>query len=274
MLLIASLRRLKMFRNELLEMIKVSKMAREEILKVYHSDFAVEIKSDDSPVTQADKNSDKLIREYLHEKFPSYAFLTEESNDDVKRLTNDLVFIVDPLDGTADFCAKNDEFTINIALSYQHQIVAAVIMIPVSGDIYYAEKGFGAYHLYPDNSLKRIHVDNKDDDLVMYTSRFHPSEQEKLLPLLDKRIKTVEKRGSSLKGCFIAEGKGEIHYRLNEGTKEWDIAPMDLIVKEAGGVFIKPDLTSYQYNKVDVYNHNGYIIANKMSNIYPAYLKK
>ena len=67
---------------------------------------------------------------------------------------------------------------------------------------------------------------------------------------------------------LIAEGLAEIHYRRGEGTKEWDIAPIDLIVKEAGGYFIKPDGSNYQYNKKDVYNHEGYIITNKLENIY------
>ena len=142
------------------------------------------------------------------------------------------------------------------------------MFIPAKGDIYYALKGEGAYHIYPNGETKRIHVNDKTDDLTLLTSRFHSSDFEKGLPSLDHRIKHVEANGSSIKACKIAEGLAEIHYRLNEGTKEWDIAPIDLIVKEAGGYFIKPDGSNYQYNKKDVYNHEGYIITNKLENIY------
>ena len=106
-----------MFEKELEEMKIAAELARNEILKVYSQDFDVEIKSDDSPVTEADKNADAIIKKYLSEKFPTYAFLTEESLDDGSRLQNDYVFIVDPVDGTKDFVAKNGQFTTNIALA-------------------------------------------------------------------------------------------------------------------------------------------------------------
>lgn len=262
-----------MFEKELKAMIEAGLMAREKIMEIYNKGFEVEIKSDHSPVTLADKTADMMISKYLKEKFPSYSLLTEESEDDLSRLDNDYVFIVDPVDGTKDFVAKNGEFATNIALSYKHQIVAGVVIIPARGDYYYALKGQGAYHVLKDGEIKKIHVNDKSDNLTLFTSRFHSTEQEKLLPTLDSRITNVEAHGSSIKACHIAEGIGEVHYRLNEGTKEWDIAPIDLIVKEAGGVFIKPNGEDYTYNRKDVYNHDGYIVANKKENIYKGYLK-
>ena len=70
-----------------------------------------------------------------------------------------------------------------------------------------------------------------------------------------------------MKACLIAEGKAELSYRLSNGTKEWDIAPGQIIVEEAGGLFVKPDLTRYAYNRKDVQNREGYIIANRQENI-------
>lgn len=257
-----------MFLNELKAMIDAGKLAQQEILKIYHTDFSVEIKSDDSPVTIADKTSDKIIRNYLKQMFLDYGFLSEETEDDLSRLTKEKVFIIDPLDGTADFVAKNDEFAINIALSYNHQIVAGVIFIPCKKEYYFAMKDYGAYKVYNDGKMKKITVSNSKDSLTLLTSRFHASKQEEVLPKLDKRIKEVRKVGSSYKGCLIAEGLAECNYRLNEGTKEWDIAPMDIIVKEAKGYFVKPDMSNYEYNKADVYNHKGYVIINSLDNIY------
>ena len=88
-----------MWEKELEAAIEAGVAAIEGILKIYNTDFDVEIKEDNSPVTLADKNADKVIREHLHSKFPTYAFLTEESNDDLSRLNNDYVWIVDPVDG-------------------------------------------------------------------------------------------------------------------------------------------------------------------------------
>ena len=256
-----------MWEKELKAMLEAGMLAREKILEIYKLDFEVEIKEDASPVTMADKAADLMISSYLRERFPTYAFLTEESEDTKERLNNDFVFIVDPVDGTKDFVAKNDEFATNIALSYKHEVVVGVIVIPATNHIYYAVKGEGAYHRYPDGRIERIHVNDKVDDLTLFTSRFHSTDFEKNLPLLDPRIKHVQTRGSSIKACHIAEGLGELHYRTSPGTKEWDIAPLDLLIHEAGGVFIKPDGTRYTYNRVDVYNREGYIAANRLDNI-------
>ena len=256
-----------MWEKELNAAIEAGKLAKDKILEIYHQDFNVEIKEDDSPVTMADKAADAIIQNHLSKLFPDYAFLTEESEDNLSRLDNDYVWIVDPVDGTKDFVAKNDEFATNIALSYKHEVVVGVIVIPATDHIYYAIKGEGAYHRYPDGRIERIHVNDKVDDLTLFTSRFHSTDFEKNLPLLDPRIKHVQTRGSSIKACHIAEGLGELHYRTSPGTKEWDIAPLDLLIHEAGGVFIKPDGTRYTYNREDVYNREGYIAANRLDNI-------
>ena len=256
-----------MFEKEIQEMIVAAKLARDEILKIYQKDFDVEIKSDDSPVTEADKNADIIIKKYLSDKFPTYAFLTEESLDDGSRLENDFVFIVDPVDGTKDFVAKNGEFTTNIALAYKHEVVAGVVSIPAIDLIYFAHKGAGAFKL-ENGKTTEIHVNNKEKDLTVLTSNFHCTKKE--MELIEKHsnfIKHVKKCGSSIKACRIAEGSAEISYRLSDGTKEWDTAAFDIIVKEAGGVVLKPDFTNITYNREDVYNRGGYIIANKKENI-------
>ena len=146
-----------MYELELKIMLEAGKKAREKIMEIYNNGFTVEIKSDNSPVTQADKQADQIIRNTLKDHFPQYAILTEESNDDLSRLDNDYCFIVDPVDGTKDFVAKNGEFATNIALAYKHEIVVGVVFIPAKGDIYYALKGEGAYHIYPNGETKRIH---------------------------------------------------------------------------------------------------------------------
>ena len=256
-----------MYQKELSRMIEAALVAKEKIMEIYNShNLNVEIKEDNSPVTKADKAADKIIREILRKYIPTYDFLTEESDDDLSRLNNDYVFIVDPVDGTKDFIARDDEFTTNIALAYKNEVVAGVISIPASGEIYYASKGDGAYYLSNGVSTK-IHVNDKLDNLTCLTSVFHLNEEEKKLIEKHKdKIKNTIKRGSSIKACHIAHGKAEISYRMSPNTKEWDTAASQIIVLEAGGVFLEPDKSEIKYNRKDVYNRKGYIIANRIEN--------
>lgn len=257
-----------MWEKELKTALEAGRLAEKKIMEVYETGFDVQMKSDLSPVTEADKESDAIIRKYLNDKFPSYALLSEESFDDKDRLNNDYVWIIDPLDGTTDFIDGNGDFAINIALSYKHKIVVGVIVIPVTGTIYYATKNGGAHRLDKDGKDEIIHVNNKDENLTCLISRFHLKKEE--TDLIEKhkdKITSTCARGSSLKACSISEGTAEVSYRLSAGTKEWDIAPCVILVKEAGGVFLKPDFTEYEFNRDDVYNRQGYIIANKKENI-------
>ena len=257
-----------MWEKEVQAAIKAGLLARVKILEIYEKGFDVEIKEDDSPVTQADKAADILITNYLKELFPEYAFLTEESEDNKSRLENDYVWIVDPVDGTKDFVAKDGEFTTNIALSYKHEVVVGVVVIPVSGEVYYATKDGGTYYIKPGEEPVRIHCNDKLTDLTCLTSVFHMTEVEtNLIKKHSDKITTARKAGSSLKACLIAHGKAEISYRSSPYTKEWDTAASQIIVFEAGGIMVEPDGNIIKYNKEDVYNRKGYVIANRKENI-------
>jgi len=257
-----------MWEKELEAAIEAGLEARIKILEIYNAGFDVEIKEDNSPVTLADKTADKMIRKYLSKKFPLYAFLTEESEDNLDRLNNDLVWIVDPVDGTKDFVARDGGFTTNIALCYKHEIVVGVVVVPLTGEIYYASKGQGSFYKKLNEEAVKIHVNDKLEDLTCLTSVFHhnPVDQSLIEKHSDK-IKHVMKYGSSLKPCRIAQGLAEISYRMSAGTKEWDTAACQIIVEEAGGVFVEPDGKAITYNRKDVYNRKGYIVANRKENI-------
>ena len=256
-----------MYEKELEAMINTAKKARDVIMDVYQKGFEIEIKEDDSPVTIADKMSDELIRKELGELFPSYGFLTEESEDTKERLDKEFIFIVDPLDGTADFVTKDDEFAINIALCRNHEIVAGVIAIPAKKEYFYASKGNGAFKIESDGSVHPIHVNDKLTDLTLLVSHRHASKKEIAIYENHRdKVTKLEKVGSSYKSCKVAEGKAELNIKLDAGTKEWDVAPCSIIVKEAGGIFCNPDMSEMKFNREDVYNHDGYCIMNRIEN--------
>ena len=257
-----------MFERELKKMIEACQKAKIEIMKIYNQEFDVEIKDDDSPVTMADKQADRLIREILSKEFPTYAFLTEESEDDLERRKNDYLFVVDPVDGTKDFVAKDDMFTTNVALVYKEEVVAGVVYIPARDEYYYGIKNQGAYYVKEGNEPIRIHVNDKLEDLTMLVSVFHTTKAETDIYENNKdRITKMERFGSAIKACRIAHGLAEVSFRLGSGTKEWDTAASQIVVLEAGGIFAKPDLSEIKYNRIDVYNREGFVILNRKENL-------
>lgn len=258
-----------MYELELQAAIKAAKKAEKKILEIYGSDFEVEIKSDDSPVTNADKTADAMIREDLGKAFPDYGFLTEESQDTKERLQKKAIWIVDPVDGTKEFVSRNGQFTTNIALCVDHQIVVGVINLPVLGLAYYALKGQGAYRLEKDGKAVRIHCSDKNDKLRSVRSISFFNEREKAF--YEAHASRFEGEatpiGAANKFCVIAEGNYDFFYRMSSGTKEWDVAAGDLLIQEAGGAMVEPNGKPFSYNREDVYNRNGYIIANKAENL-------
>ena len=256
-----------MWEKELKAAIDIGLLAATKVMEIYRTNFDVEIKDDQSPVTIADKTADKMIRDYLHNLFPTHAFLTEESVDDKTRLNNDLVWIVDPVDGTKDFVAKDNQFTINIALVYKHEVVVGVVVAPALQELFFASKGNGAYYQKYQQKPVKIHVNDKLDDLTVLTSVFHFTEDEKVwIHDHESKISKVEKKGSSLKPCYIAKGDAEVTLRTSPNTKEWDTAASQIIVEESGGVFLQRNGNPITYNRDDIYNRNGYIVINRIEN--------
>ena len=258
-----------MWEKELQEAIKAGLLAKQKIMEIYDRGFDVEIKDDNSPVTLADKTADNIIREYLHKVFPTHAFLTEESTDNLERLNNDFVWIVDPVDGTKDFVAKDGQFTTNIALAYKHQLVAGVVIAPARDEVYYASLGNGSFYQKLGQEPIRIHANDKTENLTMLTSVFHfTADEQEFINRHKDKIKHVMKRGSSLKPCAIAHGLAEITFRSSPNTKEWDTAACQIVVTEAGGLFVEPNGNEITYNREDVYNRNGYIVVNRKENLF------
>ncbi|MFA7100488.1 MAG: 3'(2'),5'-bisphosphate nucleotidase CysQ [Bacilli bacterium] len=236
--------------------------ASKAVLEIYKTpDFGVQMKSDHSPVTKADLLSNKIIVDYLKETYPDYGYLSEEFADDLSRLNKDFVWIIDPIDGTKDFIKRNDQFAINIALAYKGEIVLGLIMVPAKHELYYAFKGTHAY-LELNNEVIQIHTSKRRKNLIAIESNEHYTDLDK--DYLEKHnIKEIKRCGSAYKGCLIARGVADLQIKIGGSSKEWDIAPIDIIVTTAGGSFTRPNGERYTYNKKDVYNHSGYLIMNR-----------
>ena len=261
-----------MYIEILSQMISAAVSASKKICEIYNSEFNITEKEDDSPLTTADIESNRIITSHLRSCFPEYSILTEEEADDESRLTNENgVFIIDPLDGTKEFIKHNGEFCVSMALAISGKIACGVVTVPVQKTIYYAISGLGAYKC--DFNLlsngfsfgigKKLSVSSRRDKVIVALSRSHGDKKtEEMLNRNSHRILATMTKGSCLKGCLIAEGILDVHYRFGPGTKEWDTAGMQIICEEAGAVFTDIHGKPLVANRQDPQNLEGFIILN------------
>jgi 3'(2'), 5'-bisphosphate nucleotidase len=218
------------------------------IMEIYDSGFTVQHKEDDSPLTLADLESQRIILAALAELTPDVPVLSEESAQQPwseRRHWTDL-WVVDPLDGTREFVKRNGEFTINIALVVDHEPVLGVVSAPALGLVYWGASGVGAFTRHHDAEQCSIHVAPPHDPLRVVGSRSHASPDtarylERLAPHVHTGI------GSSLKFCWLAEGKADLYPRFGP-TSEWDTAAGQALLEAAGGHVTRLDGHRLRYN--------------------------
>ena len=234
--------------------------AGNEILKVYKKDFSSQLKDDDSPITQADLKSNQTIKKILSKT--GYSILSEEDKDNKKRLEQNRVWIIDPLDGTTDFVNKTGEFTVMIALVEEKKPILGVIYIPTQNTLFVAQKNFGAWRSNK-NSWQRIHVSIESDisKCKAVGSRFHISDDEKKL-LERLEIKKFTSVGSSLKVTQICSGAAEIYLTTTNKMKEWDTCASYCLVSETGGKMTDMNGNDLSYNNQNVIHQNGILVTN------------
>lgn len=245
-------------------MLQLAWKASQKILCHYQLPGDVVRKKDGSPVTPADEAANRLILAGLNAAYPDIPVLAEESADPPGRQDARLLFVVDPLDGTKEYIARNDEFSVNIALLEADQPVAGVVRMPVSGRVFCAAKGVGAWTTENDIAWHRMHVSGRTSQLVLALSRSHPSGKTEALMKHPRVARTVV-AGSSLKGCLIACGEADVYYRYGR-TMEWDTAAMQVVVEEAGGLMRQLNGSPMVYNKPVPDNPNGFVILNRPEN--------
>jgi len=225
------------------------------IIDIYNgSDFDVQIKGDDSPLTRADLASHHIIIEQLEKHFPEIPCLSEESTeiDFSIRKKWPFCFVIDPLDGTKEFIARNDEFTVNIALIENGRAILGTIYAPVLKTLYYAADDIGAFKVIDNEKPQAIqvrplqHVDGHQHFTVVASRRHGLAEVETLCQNFASFDLTS--RGSSLKMCLVAEGVADIYPRLAL-TSEWDTAAAQSIVEHAGGQLVQLDFARMTYNQ-------------------------
>ena len=247
-----------------------------EILTVYDTDFSVEYKEDDSPLTLADKKASLKITEILEPfQIPVLSEEGEHTAYDVRKHWEQL-WIVDPLDGTKEFVKRNGEFTVNIALVKQGVPQIGVIYSPVLKDMYFAAAGIGAFKINKHDFLAiEDHIATKTlDELICLASKLPMTHSHKAYRVVASRshmssetyhyIERLKQQhgnveivstGSSIKMCWVAEGMANEYPRFGP-TMEWDTAAGQAILQGAGCELIDHETgKAMQYNRPELLNH-------------------
>jgi 3'(2'), 5'-bisphosphate nucleotidase len=211
-------------------------------------------KDDRSPVTLADEVAHGILVEGLQRLDPSIPVVSEEAaaDDFETRRTWRRFWLVDPLDGTKEFIKRRAEFTVNVGLIENGEPVLGVVEAPALDLVYWAVKGGGAWREEKGGPAQRIYstAPAPGTPLTVVESLSHPS------PELEDYLQTIPvarrvKAGSSLKFCWVAEGKADIYPRLGP-TMEWDVAAGDCVYRQSGRDGERP--SPLTYNKPDLRN--------------------
>jgi 3'(2'), 5'-bisphosphate nucleotidase len=244
--------------DQLLQLaINASVAACKEILDVYNSgDFQTEAKGDNSPLTLADRKAHDVIATLLHSS--NLPILSEEGRNIPyeERKQWKRFWMVDPLDGTKEFLKRNGEFTVNIALIENQKPILGVVAIPVTGDVFYAHIGSGAFvkrNEHVSALPRRSAIDLTKPGVRVVASRSHMSEETEAF-IRSLTEPTLVSQGSSLKFMLLAEGKADVYPRFAP-TMEWDTAAAHAIVSETGISVLQKDTNlPLLYNKPDLLN--------------------
>jgi len=223
------------------EINRIAREAGEAVLDVYGTEFAVDVKDDKSPLTEADRRSNAVIVHELERLYPEIPIISEETRtvDYSERKGWEYFWLVDPLDGTKEFIKRNGEFTVNIALVRGQTPVLGVVYQPVGDHLYYASERRGAWKSSGGGAPRRLpggeHYTTKAAVTVVASRSHLTDEVRTFISDLEAQGKTVEfiSAGSSLKLCLVAEGAADVYPRLGP-TMEWDTGAAHAVALEAG----------------------------------------
>ena len=210
--------------------VEAARAAGEIALTYYRGGFDVTIKPDQTPVTQADREAERAIRDILGQAFPDWGFLGEEFGE---AGATDIRWIIDPIDGTKNFVRGIPIWAVLIALEEKGEVTTGVVYNPVSAELFTARRGDGAFL-----NGERIRVSDRDDlkDATVLHAGLRLLREaghwEGFMRLVDAGYRT-RGFGDYYGYGLLAQGKAEIYVEVD--LKPWDIAPVKILVEEAGG---------------------------------------
>ena len=221
----------------------------------------VDIKADNSPVSQGDIELERLLRKHVDNNFPDLAILGEEHGQCPQDAP--YKFIIDPIDGTSNFIRRIPFFGTLLAIEAEGEIVAGLISAPAVNDMWWAGKGLGAF--YNGKHIGVSDIDTLAESQGFYGSLYGREARGNTPQLLDLLSKTKRQRGLGdfLMHTYVAMGCGE--FGVDFGLQPWDIAPLAVIIPESGGTITHLDGSKFTPYGQSIVTSNGILHSEVLS---------
>jgi histidinol-phosphatase len=212
--------------------VEVARAAGAVALRYFESDLQIETKADHTPVTQADREAEALIRQRIAARYPQHRFLGEEMGGSA---SDGDVWIIDPIDGTKNFIRGLPFFAVQLALHHDGVPVLGVSYAPVLNELLAAERGKGA--TCNGTPIRVSQISNLDQAFVVHGGLDVFDKQGSTGGLIDLGRRAMSIRGHGDFYGYHLLARGKVDVMLEAGIAPWDIAALRVIVAEAGGRF-------------------------------------
>ena len=234
-------------------LIETFNVAGQESIDLYVEGLKIEIKEDNSPVSNGDLRVNELITKKILELTPGIPIISEETVDLKIKNKEKIFWLIDPIDGTKEYIAGKDEYTLNAALIIDKVPNVGLVGVPKKNQLFYSY-GLGNSYLIENNKKIKNDCSKKTpkNEIVALSSSSHPSEE--IMKELKKfHVTSIVKMASSYKFCVIANGEFDV-YAAKERASEWDYAAGHAIAEHAGAIIKTLDDTPFYYGKEDYKN--------------------
>ncbi len=234
-------------------MIETFSFAGKESIRLYNEGLKIEIKDDNSPVSNGDLKVNELITKKISELTPNLPIVSEETVNLKVKNKSKIFWLIDPIDGTKEYIAGKDEYTLNAALVINKEPVLGLVGVPKKNRLFYSYAR-GESYLIENEKKKKINCEKQQPKgkIVALSSAFKPSDLI-LNKLKEYNVTSIVKMASSYKFCVIATGEYDI-YAARERANEWDYAAGHAVAQNAGAIIKTLDNEPFLYGKEDYRN--------------------
>jgi 3'(2'), 5'-bisphosphate nucleotidase len=242
--------------------LRLAREAGQEVMRVYGADFEVHDKDDGSPVTEADLAANRVILKGLRRYFPDDTVLSEESPFDTAAPRGRRVWMVDPLDGTADFAGRTDDFAVMIGLCIAGRPALGVVHAPALGLTWAGASGVPAFQVTPEGRKPlKTHDPADGEPLRILVSRKHRPPAVQHLAEAFGAGELIPRGSVGIKVCLVAGGEADVYLHPSAGTHLWDCCAPEAILRAAGGVLTDAAGRLLSYDLAETANRRGVLAA-------------
>ncbi len=234
-------------------LIETFNFAGKESIRIFKEGLKIQIKADRSPVSNGDLKVNEIISGKISQLTPNIPIISEETVDLSKKNKSKIFWLIDPIDGTKEYIAGKDEYTLNAALVINTVPVIGLVGVPKKGRLFYSFYPGESYMIEREKTQKiNCKKQQPKDQVVALSSVIKPSDMI-LNKLKEYNVTSIVKMASSYKFCVIATGEYDI-YAARERANEWDYAAGHAIAQNAGAIIKTLDEKPFLYGKEDYRN--------------------